>query len=150
MADTKQSRIAYIVADDVPIVAELVSEMLREAGAEVVGQAVDGLQALRLYHETLPDGAVLDFEMPHANGLEVLRAIRAHRGAQGCRVIMLTSHGDPSLREACLEAGADHFLHKPTELHRLLELVAEHVGGSAGGDGGDGGRSPSTDSPPDI
>lgn len=133
----RRSRAAFLVADDNPVVAALVSELLREAGVEVVGPVYDGAQALRLYREALPEGAILDFDMPEANGLEVLRTIRAEHGPERCKVIILTGHTDPSLRDACLAAGADHFLRKD-EADQLIDLVRTTL------------RSQSTDSRRDI
>lgn len=122
-----RARLAYLVADDSAPVAQHVADLLDEAGVEVVGPAADGREALQLFRQARPDGAVLDFEMPHANGLEVLTAIRTEQGSRPCLVIMLTSHTDESLRTACLEAGADHFLHKPSDSARLQDIVAAHV-----------------------
>jgi CheY-like chemotaxis protein len=127
-------RLAYLVADDSPIVAGLVAELLVETGVAVVGPAGDGREALRLYRQARPDGAVLDFDMPHANGLEVLQAIRAEQGSRPCVVIMLTANDDASLRDACLAAGADHFLHKATDFERLQDILRAHAAATAVGD----------------
>jgi CheY-like chemotaxis protein len=120
-----RARPLFLVADDAPLIAQLVVELLRESDVDVLGPATDGIEALQLFRVHRPDGAVLDFDMPGANGLEVLRAIREDPEAPACIVIMLTGHADPSLREACLAAGADHFLDK-TEFTRLTPIVAAH------------------------
>jgi CheY-like chemotaxis protein len=74
---------------------------------------------------------VLDFDMPGANGLQVLRNIRAEAGRAPCLVIMLTANSDASVREACMAAGADHFLLKTSDMARLPEIVTTHVGALA-------------------
>ncbi len=117
----------FLVADDVPILAFMVGELLRECGAEVVGPAADGAEALRLFHDTAPDGAVLDIEMPELNGLQVLRAIRASERESRCLVIVLTSHSEQSMREQAYADGADHVLHKSTEFERLLQIVPAFI-----------------------
>jgi CheY-like chemotaxis protein len=143
-------RTRYLVADDSPVVAELVTELLIEAGVEVLGPAFDGHQALQLLAHTRPDGAVLDFDMPGANGLEVLHHIRAVPALRDCVVIILTSHAEPSLREACMAAGADHFLDKSKDFGLLPELaVRRPSGATAPGPGGDA-RRQSADDESDI
>jgi DNA-binding NarL/FixJ family response regulator len=112
-----------LVADDSPDIAGRIAELVSEVGGvEVVGLAHRGDDALSLLHQCEPDGAILDFSMPGLNGLEVLREIRTSR--RRCWVIVITSAQDPSIRIACLEAGADHFLQKGEVVDRLRGLVA--------------------------
>lgn len=115
----------FLVADDVRPLAQLVSDLLREGGADVVALAADGAEALRMFRETEPDGVVLDIEMPELNGFEVLRAIRASERGADCLVIMLTSHSEPSMREQAYADGADHYLNKTTEFEQLLRIVPD-------------------------
>jgi CheY-like chemotaxis protein len=143
-------RTTYLVADDSPVVAELVTELLVEAGVEVLGPAFDGLQALQLLAHTRPDGVVLDFDMPGANGLEVLRHIRATPALRDCVVIMLTSHDEPSLREACMEAGADHFFEKANDFGLLVDLIGARAAGQMASETGDDARRQSADKESDI
>lgn len=121
-----------MLADDSPVVAAMVAELLAEAGAEIVGTAFDGLEALSLWRAQRPDLAVLDFQMPGLNGLEVIRSIRSEERQQPtrapCFLVILSSHTEPSFAEQCLAAGADHFLNKQSDYERLpvvVTLVAE-------------------------
>ena len=117
--------LSFLVADDAPLVAVLVRELLLEAGVDRVLTAADGAQALHLFRQTAPDGVVLDIHMPGLDGLAVLQAIRAGQrvGAEPPLVIVMTSHEEASLRAHALAAGADHFLHKSRDIERLLEIV---------------------------
>jgi len=117
------------VADDMPAIASLVSELLREAGADVVGQAHDGAEALQMFDECAPDAVVLDIEMPELNGFQVLQAIRRKERETRCLAIVLTAHAEQSMREKAYACGADHFLHKSTELERLLKIVPDFIEG---------------------
>lgn len=111
-----------LVADDTPAVARRVAELLREVeGVEIVGPVGDGHEALRLFHETTPACVVLDLSMPSLDGLGLLDAIRAEDAR--CLLIVLTCHEEPSIRERCLAAGADHVLRKSHEFERLPALV---------------------------
>ena len=123
-------RLKFLVADRAASVAVLVAELLTEAGAEVVATAADGAQALQLFDQAGPDAVVLDLAMPRLNGIELLKAIRSREKAAGCAshlLIVLTSHHEPSLREQCMEAGADHFLLKSCDFERLLEIVPAYT-----------------------
>ena len=117
----------FLVADDMPAIASLVSDLLHEAGADVVGQAFDGAEALELFDACSPDAVVLDVEMPELNGFQVLQAIRAKERGTRCLAIILTAHSEHSMREQAYAAGADHFLHKSTELERLLKIVPDFI-----------------------
>lgn len=122
-----QIRPRFLVADDMPAIASLVGELLQEAGADVVAQAFDGAEALQLFDACSPDAVVLDIEMPELNGFQVLQAIRAKEHGTRCLAIVLTAHSEHSMREQAYAAGADHFLHKSTELERLLKIVPEFI-----------------------
>lgn len=120
-----------LVADDSAHIALLVSELVEEAGATVVGPAADGLEALRLYHEARPDAAVLDVQMPGMNGIDVVRSIRAAEASR-CTIVVMTSHSEPEIRQQAMAAGADHFLLKGVDIERLLEIVPALRPGPAG------------------
>ncbi|WP_374571154.1 response regulator [Phenylobacterium sp.] len=122
------SKVRVLVADDKADTAQRVCSLLCEtADVDVIGPARDGVEALEFFVKFSPDGAVLDFSMPELNGLQVLREIRA--SGRPCWVVILTSQAEPSIREACLAAGADHFLHKAFGLDALGEIVAAYVRG---------------------
>lgn len=126
--ESQRARPRFLVADDMPAMAALVSALLREAGAAIVGPARDGAEALRLFDDASPDAVVLDIEMPELNGFQVLQAIRAKEGKTRCLAIILTAHSEHAMRTEAFACGADHFLHKGTELERLLQIVPEFAG----------------------
>jgi chemosensory pili system protein ChpA (sensor histidine kinase/response regulator) len=126
--DKQRTRPTFLVADDMPAMAALISALLREAGAEVVALARDGAEALQLFDDTSPDAVVLDIEMPELNGFQVLQAIRAKEGETRCLAIILTAHSEHAMRDEAFVSGADHFLNKGTDLERLLQIVPDFVG----------------------
>ena len=123
--DSQRARPRFLIADDMPAIATLVSELLREAGAEVVGVARNGAEALRLFDDTAPDAVVLDIEMPELNGFQVLQAIRAKERETRCLAIILTAHSEQAMCDEAFAAGADHFLRKGADLERLLQIVPD-------------------------
>jgi two-component system, OmpR family, response regulator MtrA len=118
-----------LVADDDEDVLMLVQLRLARSGYEVV-VARDGEEALRLAREKQPDLAVLDWMMPKASGLEVLRALRADEETASIPVLMLTARASASDIEQGLAAGADDYIAKPFSPQELASRVQSILTGS--------------------
>jgi DNA-binding NarL/FixJ family response regulator len=115
-----------LLADDHSLVRAGLRSLLEEmAGVEVVGEAADGHEALRLIGELTPDVAFLDISMPGLNGLEV--AARVAREHLRTRVIILSMHIDDEYVRRALLTGAAGYLLKNSdrsELEMALRAVA--------------------------
>jgi DNA-binding response OmpR family regulator len=111
-----------LVADDDEDILTLVQLRLARSGYEVV-VARDGEQALSLAREKQPDLAVLDWMMPKASGLEVLRAIRADATTADIPVVLLTARASESDIAEGLAAGADDYIAKPFSPQELAARV---------------------------
>ena len=111
-----------LLADDHGIVRRGLRSLLEsEPGIEVVGEAADGLEALRLCTEHQPDILILDVAMPRLNGIEV--AARAQKFDRPPRMIMLSMHSDDSYVLRALAAGAAAYLLKDATDEDLLPAV---------------------------
>src|SRR4051794_41285228 len=83
--------IRVVLADDHVVVREATAQLVERAGAiEVVGQAANGAEALRLVGALRPDVLLLDLAMPGVDGLEVAR--RAHEMSPGMWIVAPTAH----------------------------------------------------------
>ncbi|RCW76463.1 response regulator [Pseudorhodoferax soli] len=103
--------IRVVLADDHRIVRDgLCALLARETDIEVVGQADDGLAAVRLARQLQPDVVVTDVSMPGLNGVEAIRRIRAD--APAVRVLCLSVHAESRMVLAVLEAGASGYVLK--------------------------------------
>ena len=123
--------VRVLLADDHRVVREGVRDRLAsEPGIEVVGEAADGAEALRLAEALGPDVLVLDVEMPELSGVEVARAVR-ERGL-GVRILVLSGYDDAEYVGALLDAGAAGYLTKDES----LKSIAEAVRGVAAGEDG--------------
>ena len=120
-----QDSFNILLVDDDPTVIGVLGTILQEFGR--LRFATSGQDALRMARQSVPDLILLDIEMPRLGGLEVLKAIRAQARRQRPLVIMMTSHREPAWREACLAAGADHFLLKDGEIERLLQILPAYA-----------------------
>ena len=91
------------------------------ADLNVVGEAEDGAEAVRLTYELRPDLVLLDLAMPGVNGLEATRRIKAE--CPESQVIIVTVHTEDAYRRAAEDSGADAFLLKKTLMTVLLPTI---------------------------
>jgi DNA-binding NarL/FixJ family response regulator len=113
-----------VIVDDNPQVRKELRTLLPLAGdIEVVGEAADGLQAIRLAQALQPEVVLIDLEMPVLDGYEAMRQIKAV--LPSCRVVTLTVHGYEAARLRAMEAGADVFLEKGAPLGALVHAIYE-------------------------
>ncbi|HEU4927872.1 MAG TPA: response regulator transcription factor [Vicinamibacterales bacterium] len=111
-----------LLADDHGIVRRGLKSLLEsQPGLEVVGEAADGLEALRLCSELSPDLLIVDISMPLMNGIEV--ASRAQKLEPAPAVIILSMHADESYIMRALGAGARGYLVKDATDEDLLPAV---------------------------
>lgn len=112
-----------LVADDDADIVALVRLGLERAGMEVVA-AADGRAALRLADERPPDAAVLDVMMPHVDGLEVTRQLRARAPTASIAILILSAAVQDAHVAQARTAGADDHMAKPFSPRVLAERVA--------------------------
>ena len=110
-----------LIADDAPLIRRLLKDILRESSFRVIGEAVDGDEAIRLYAELQPDLVLMDIMMPGLDGIEATRVIL--RQDPEARVIMCTTVGQQRRIIEALQAGARDFLVKPIVPAKLLEAM---------------------------
>ena len=109
-----------LIAEDEALIRLDLAEMLAEEGYEVVGQAADGEQAVRLAHELDPDLVILDVKMPRLDGIGAAEQIVADRIAP---VVILTAFSQRELVERARDAGAMAYLVKPFERSGLVPAI---------------------------
>ncbi len=114
-----------VIAEDEAIIRLDLSEILKEAGYEVVGAACRGDEALQLVQDLLPDIAILDIKMPGMDGLAVARAISEERL---CAVLILTAFSQRNLIEEARNSGALGYLVKPFQKSDLIPAIEVALG----------------------
>jgi len=115
-------KIRVIVADDHHIVREgLISLLERESDLEVVAQARDGMELLRLARELEPDVLLIDIAMPCMNGIEAMRRIRQEQ--LPCKMLCLSVHSQISQVRAALDAGANGYVLKENSFDELARGI---------------------------
>jgi DNA-binding NarL/FixJ family response regulator len=117
-----------LLADDHAIVRRGLRSLLEtQPGVDVIGEAADGLEALRLCTERVPDLLILDIAMPKMNGIEV--ASRVQKLDRPPRVIILSMHTDEAYIIRALAAGARGYLLKDATDEDLLPAIRAVLSG---------------------
>ncbi len=114
--------IKILIADDHPVIRTAIAGVIaREPNMEVVGEAVNGQTAVRLYRERQPDITLMDIAMPIMDGIEAIRKIRSEDA--GARIIVLTNFDtDESVKQG-VTAGAMGYLLKDSPPEELVETI---------------------------
>jgi two-component system chemotaxis response regulator CheY len=112
-----------LIVDDSRFVRDILRGLLEEKGIEC-DEAADGRAALKHLHSGMHfDLALVDWNMPVMNGLEMLRQLRAD-GYTDLKVMMVTTEAENDYILGALEAGADEYLMKPFDGEALEEKLA--------------------------
>ena len=115
--------IRIVMAEDHQIVRQGFKALLEQDGFDVVGEAGDGHEAVRLIEKLKPDVAIVDIAMPLLNGIDVAREVP--RVSPDTRTILLTMHTDSSYILEALRAGVTGYLVKTRAVEDLTKAIRE-------------------------
>ena len=123
-------KLRILLVDDHEAFRQRVCKLLRNTpGLELVGEAGNGEEAVRLAGELKPDIVIMDVVMPRLNGLEATRLIKHE--FPSIKMIALSLHGDSGFRRAMLDAGASTYLLKDNVGHELPGVLRSILAGAA-------------------
>ncbi len=116
-----------LLIDDSDHIRSALKRLLESGqGVEIVGEAVDADEAVILIADLQPDVIISDFNLENSTALDVFMELRQHQWKPV--VIVLTNSSSQEVKMACLKAGADYFLDKSTQFHRVTDLLEEIEG----------------------
>lgn len=111
-----------VLADDHQIVREGIAHLLESFGnIEIVGQAGDGHEAIRITTERQPDILILDITMPKLRGVEVISEVRVH--SPKTKIIILSMHNKEVYIKECMKNGASAYLLKESAVNELRSAI---------------------------
>jgi DNA-binding NarL/FixJ family response regulator len=114
--------IRVVLADDHVFVRDGIKSLLEnEANIEVVGEATDGVEALKIVEATKPDLLILDIRMPNMTGIEVVEKLRSQNNS--VKIVMLSMHESEEYVLKSVKAGADGYLLKGSSKEEFLKAL---------------------------
>jgi two-component system nitrate/nitrite response regulator NarL len=120
--------IRILLADDHPVVRKGISSCLsRMDHLQVVGEAADGREALRMAHELVPDIVLMDIDMPHLNGLGATQTLQ--KELPQIKVLVLTMYSNPDYVGRILQSGARGYVLKEASTEELVKAIEMVNGG---------------------
>ena len=117
-----QVKVRVLVADDHPVVRQGIMANVKPQGdMTVVAEAGDGVEALELIKEQLPDVVMLDLRMPRMDGLDVLKEVNKSR--LPCKVIIMTTFDSEEDVQRAMKTGARGYLLKDSTQEEILDAI---------------------------
>jgi len=117
---------SFLVVDDSRVIRNVARRILEAFGFKI-SEAADGQQALDACKAAMPDGILLDWNMPVMDGIQFLRALRATPGGNAPVVLFCTTETDMSKIQQAIEAGANEYIMKPFD-SEIVESKLLQVG----------------------
>ena len=117
-----------LIVDDAAFMRTMIKSILLEMGCTVVGEAVNGADALEKYKMLGPiDLVTMDITMPEVDGITAVKNIRAYD--PNAKIIMCSAMGQQAMVVEAIQAGAKDFLVKPFQKERVVDAVNKHLAG---------------------
>ncbi|HAQ06484.1 MAG TPA: two-component system response regulator [Bacillus bacterium] len=110
-----------LIVDDAKFMRITLTNILKEANHEIVGEAENGREAVRLYRELRPDLVTMDITMPEMSGLDAVKEIK--RDFKDAKIIMCSAMGQQKMVVDAIEAGAKDFIVKPFDESQVVDSV---------------------------
>ena len=112
-----------LIVDDAAFIRLTLKNILVKHGFEVIGEAVNGAMAVKMYQELHRDIVTMDITMPEMTGLDALKVIRAYDSK--AKIVMISAMGQSSMVMEAVEAGAKTFIVKPFKEDYVVEVLTK-------------------------
>ena len=109
------------IVDDHPVIRLAIRMLLEHEGYEIVGESDNGVDAMQMIRECVPDLIILDISIPKLDGLEVLARFNAMNS--GLKTLVLTAQSPTLFAMRCMQSGASGYVCKQEELSELVSAI---------------------------
>lgn len=114
-----------LITDDAAFMRMMLKDILTKGGYDVVGEAVNGADAIEKYKELKPDLVTLDITMPEMDGISACEGIMKYDPNAKC--VMCSAMGQQAMVLSAIKAGAKDFIVKPFKAERVIEAIGKVV-----------------------
>ncbi|UYZ23797.1 response regulator [Mesobacillus jeotgali] len=111
-----------LIVDDAKFMRITLTNILKKANHEIVGEAENGREAVMLYRELKPDLVTMDITMPEMSGLDAVKEIK--KDFKDAKIIMCSAMGQQKMVVDAIEAGAKDFIVKPFDDSQVVDSVS--------------------------
>ncbi|MCM3572567.1 response regulator [Mesobacillus subterraneus] len=115
-----------LIVDDAKFMRITLTNILKKANHEIVGEAENGREAVMLYRELKPDLVTMDITMPEMSGLDAVKEIK--KDFKDAKIIMCSAMGQQKMVVDAIEAGAKDFIVKPFDDSQVVDSVSRVLG----------------------
>ena len=115
-----------LITDDAAFMRMMLKDILTKGGYEIVGEAVNGNEAIEKYNQFKPDLVTMDITMPICDGITALKQIMTSDPT--AKVVMCSAMGQQAMVIESIQSGAKDFIVKPFQPQRVLEAVKKLIG----------------------
>ena len=121
-----KEKITVLIADDNQDFSQTLAKYLeKQEDMEVIGIAKDGLEAVDMISNTIPDIALIDIIMPHLDGIGVLEKLAKLNTSKKPTCIMLSAVGQDKITQRAISLGAEYYVVKPFDIELLIKRIRE-------------------------
>ena len=117
---------SVLIVDDAAFMRMMLKDILTKNGLQVVGEAVNGSDAVEKYKELQPDVVTMDITMPEKDGITAVKEIRAIYPQ--AKIIMCSAMGQQPMVLEAIQAGAKDFVVKPFQADRVMGSIKKVLG----------------------
>lgn len=118
-----------LIVDDATLTRKLLSDILKQEGYEIVGEAENNKEAVDKFHTFKPDLVMMDILMPDENDIDGVGVIRhIIKNDKDAKIVMISALGQHSLVVESIQAGAQDFIVKPFNPSLILDTVRRVLG----------------------
>ncbi len=115
-----------LIVDDSKQIRQRIAALLAESGQiRIVGTAGDGKTVMEAIEHLAPDTVILDIQLPGKSGITLLKEIKTR--CPQVTVVMLTNNDFTPYRKLCKQLGADYFLNKTRDIHKIVPTITGHT-----------------------
>lgn len=115
--------INVLIADDSYVMRNNLKKIIEKNGLKVIGEATNGIEACKAYERLKPDLVTMDINMPYMDGLAALKKILSRNPE--AKIIVVSAEGQKDILFKAIKAGAKHFLVKPINQKKTMEVIAQ-------------------------